>query len=238
MAKKILLGLTTTTPGGGWRNKVKEIDELDLKEIALFLTGLDIDERRELFDLLDKTGLESIPHVHLRNDMKFIELDYLAGRFKIKVFNVHAEDSSFPFKNDYKDYANKIFVENQSANLPTKNDLKKYGGLCLDLAHWESDNLKTGQDNQADRRLRYLAGKHKIGVNHISAIKAKPFTYHDRFTGRGFNGYDSHWLDDLSEVDYVKKYNNYLAEIISLELENPLRRQMEVKKYLEKILDL
>ena len=35
MKKKILLGLTTITPGE-WKNKVKEIDELGLKEIALF----------------------------------------------------------------------------------------------------------------------------------------------------------------------------------------------------------
>jgi len=55
---------------------------------------------------------------------------------------------------------------------------------------------------------------------------------------KDFEVYDSHWLDDLNELDYVIKYKNYLADIISIELENPLRRQLEVKNYLEKILDL
>ena len=60
MAKKILLGLTTITPGGEWRNKIKEIDELGLKEIALFPTCLKIDERKELYQLLEKTKLKKI----------------------------------------------------------------------------------------------------------------------------------------------------------------------------------
>ena len=87
--KKILPGLTTITPGE-WKNKVKEIDELGLKEIALFPTCLDYKARHELYHLLEKTGLSSIPHVHLREeDFEVEELDYLVKRFKTQVFNVN-----------------------------------------------------------------------------------------------------------------------------------------------------
>ncbi len=108
----------------------------------------------------------------------------------------------------------------------------------MDLSHWHSSALTEGEGAEEVLQLIGLAKKYKIGVNHISAIKAKSIVTHDRFRNQDFYGYDSHWLDDLSEVDYVKKYSDYLADIISLELENSLTRQLEVKKYLETILEI
>ncbi|HAV11803.1 MAG TPA: hypothetical protein DCX32_04675 [Candidatus Moranbacteria bacterium] len=52
-------------------------------------------------------------------------------------------------------------------------------------------------------------------------------------------GRDCHYLKKNKEIDYLKKYRNYLPEYISLELENGFERQLEVKKYLEeKILNI
>lgn len=237
MVKKILLSLTTVSQGQ-WRNKVKEIDELGLKEIALFPTCLNFNEREELYQLLEKTGLERIPHVHLRNDMECRELDYLTAKFRTEVFNIHSENSSYPFRNDCQNYNKIIFVENLSGSLPTTDELNKYGGWCLDLSHLEAVALEKGEGSREAREIKQLAAKFKIGVNHISAIKADKISDYDRFLGKTSESHDSHWLSDLSEVDYVKKYKNYLADIISLELENSLKRQLEVKNYLEKILDL
>ena len=90
MAKKILLGLTTITPKEEWKNKVKEIDELGIKEVALFPTCLNLEERKELYRLLENTKLERIPHVHIREeDTESWELDYLVKRYKTQVFNTH-----------------------------------------------------------------------------------------------------------------------------------------------------
>jgi hypothetical protein len=236
MAKKILVSLTSITPGE-WRNKVKEIDELGIKEMALFLTCLNKEERKELFALLEKTKLKKIPHVHLRDDMEVSELDYLTRRFAAEVFNIHPENSTYPLKNDLSVYAGKIYVENVDF-LPTERDLKKYAGLCLDLSHWEDLVIKENDNSASDSKLKAMVNRHKIGCNHISAIKQKITVFQDRNTKRNFFIYGSHNLKELSELDYVKKYKNYLADIISIELENPLKRQLEAKKYLEKILDL
>ncbi|MDO8667793.1 MAG: hypothetical protein Q7K35_01710 [bacterium] len=233
--KKILLGLTTIAKGE-WRNKVKEIDKLGIKEIALFLTCLNFEERQELYKLLENTGLKNVPHVHLRNDMEIPELDYLASRFKTEVFNIHPENTPYPFLIDYGKYNRNIYIENNSEGSPTKNDLKKYGGLCIDLSHWQAAALSKSEQSEEFITIKDLAKKYKIGVNHISAVKLKPVTYQDRFLNKSYTDYSTHWLDDLSEVDYVKKYKDYLAEIISIELENPLKRQLEVKNYLEKII--
>ncbi|MFA6306900.1 MAG: hypothetical protein WCV70_03000 [Patescibacteria group bacterium] len=235
--KKILPGLTTRTPGK-WKNKVREIDELGLKEIALFPTSLNAEERRELYDLLEKTGLKKIPHVHLRDDMKLEELDYLTNKYGTEVFNVHSENDFYKSTRDYKNYFEKIYVENTVSNTPTENDLKRYAGLCFDLSHWQALVLSEGENGSENIKLKKFGQEHKIGCNHIAAVKPEKIHYYDKSSKQDFYSYDSHDLADLSELDYVKKYKDYLADIISIELENPLKRQLEVKKYLEKILDL
>lgn len=232
--KKILLGLTTITPGE-WKNKVKEIDQLGLKEIALFPTCLDIEQRKELYGMLAKTKLENIPHVHLREqDMDSRELDYLAKRFKTQVFNVHARKKTIDFLQNNEKYQDQIYVENLRMDDDFSEALKYCAGVCLDLAHWESYGFIKKEEPY--KILPDLLKKHKIGVNHISAIKKDLTRYHDNILNQDFYDYSDHNLTELSEVDYVKKYKNYLADIISIELENSLERQLEVKKYLESII--
>lgn len=233
--KKILLGLTTITPGG-WKNKVKEIDQLELKEIALFPTCLDLGQRRELYGLLEKTKLEKIPHVHLRaEDFTIGELKYLMDKYGVEVFNVHASKQSQEFIEKNYELRKKIFVENINTIAENFEEIaKQTGGICLDLAHWE--DYGSIQKAKGYEIFSELVKKYKIGLNHISAIKPKSEVYHDRLTGQDYTNFNSHDLSDLSELDYVKKYKNYLADIISIELENSLKRQLEVKKYLEKII--
>ncbi|PIX02835.1 hypothetical protein COZ78_03625 [bacterium (Candidatus Gribaldobacteria) CG_4_8_14_3_um_filter_42_11] len=233
--KKILPGLTTITPGE-WKNKVKEIDELGLKEIALFPTCLDYKARHELYHLLEKTGLSSILHVHLREeDFEAEELYYLINRFKTQVFNVHPTLRTMEFLKRNKKYKNQIFLENLES-LPENFSeiLELCGGVCLDLSHWEGHGILEGQDGYAG--LPKLLKKYKIGCNHISAVKKEREHCYEEFSGINFYSYNSHYLNDFSEIDYVKKYKKYLADIISIELENPLKRQLEVKSYLEKII--
>lgn len=233
--KKILLGLTTITEGE-WKNKVKEIDELGLKEIALFPTCLNIKERQELYQLLESTRLTNIPHVHLRPDMESWELDYLVKRYQTQVFNIHPHKEIIDFISKNRKYKGKIYLENLLLNDGFAEMVKFCGGICLDLSHWESYGFM--KKIKEYKILPKLLDKYKIGCNHIAAIKRQRVHYHDKFSNQDFYGYDDHNLAELSELDYVKKYKNYLADIISIELENFLKRQLEVKKYLEKILDL
>lgn len=235
--KKILLGLTTMTEGE-WKDKVKEIDELELKEIALFPTCLDLEQRKELYSMLEKTKLERIPHVHIREeDFSLDEINYLIDKFGTEVFNLHARKDTLSFIKKISDFSKIFFVENTEMIQNNFEDIaKQIGGICIDFAHWEDyGHLRKTKGYET---LNELVKKYKIGVNHISAIKKELTIFHERLTGEDFCLLNSHDLADLSELDYVKKYKNYLADIISIELENPLKRQLEVKKYLEEILDL
>jgi hypothetical protein len=233
--RKILPSLTTITPGE-WRNKIKEIDELGLKEISLFPTCLNIEERRELYGLLENTGIVSIPHVHLRGqDTESWELDYLVEKFKTQVFNIHPTEVINFVKGNEK-YKDRIYVENLLMDDNFKEVINYCAGACIDFSHWEDYGFMKKFPNYGE--LPELLKKYKIGVNHISAVKKEIVHYHDNFYNQDFYNYSDHNLTDLAELDYVKKYKDYFADIISIELENPLKRQLEAKEYLEKILDV
>lgn len=235
MAKKILLGLTTTS-GSGWKEKVKEIDKFDIKEIALFPTVLKFEERQELYKLLENTGLEKIPHVHLRDDMKVKELDYFAKRFKTEVFNIHPTKKCIDLLDRSGAYRNEIFVENMHVTIPEFNEaLEKCAGACLDVSHWE-DALRL-RDVEAVEEYRKAFENNRIGCCHISAIGEESHWSIDYTGKKEVRVYDKHFLDNLAELDYVKKYLKYLPNIISIELENPFEEQLKAKEYLEKIIN-
>ena len=227
--KKILLGLTTTR-GSDWREKIKEIDKFNIKEIALFPTTLEPDERKEMYALLEKTGLEKIIHVHLREQsMPLEELDCLVERYGTKVFNIHSLDQE-GLSYDYSKYKDIIYIEN-NYGVPKEEDIQKFAGLCIDFSHLEEH---TRFKSPAYDNFQSLMDKYKIGVGHISAIRKNPEPSHFR---QGVMAYSAHYLNDLSEMDYIKKYKKYLPEFLSIELENPFEQQLKVKGYLEKIIN-
>lgn len=229
---KILLGLTTTYKSD-WRGKIREIDKLGLREIALFPTCLKIKERGELYKLLEKTKLKKIPFVHIRHDFEKQEFIYLEKKFGTKVFNTHFHKMSDKFITENKKYLKRIYLEN---GRPFPDDLvyllDTFAGLCLDISHWEDyDKI---QEIASYKKLPKLLKKYKAGCCHISAVRKEPFFEEDEGEKKKF--YNSHWLRDLSELNYVKKYIKYLPSICAIELENSFKEQLEAKKYLEKIL--
>ena len=233
MKKNFLLGLTTISPDQ-WKNKIKEIDELKIKEIALFPTCLDLGQRKELYQLLEKTKLEKTPHVHLRHDSESWELDYLVDKYKTEAFNVHPDENIREFLDQNQKYKNIIYVENLLMDDNFEEIVKYCGGICLDISHWEDHGRLSKRPGY--EKLPGLIKKYKIGCNHISAVNKKTSLYRDSFYNRDFYNFSNHRLAELNEVDYVKNYKAYLSDIISLELENSFSRQLEVKEYLEKII--
>lgn len=223
----ILLGLTTT-PGSDWRAKIKEINELGIGEIALFPTCLDYNERQILYDLLEKTKLKHIPHVHLRDDFELEELNYLNKKFGSSLFNLHPNANGFACLDRLEKYRDKIFVENltDKSIKEIRNNISKFAGLCIDFAHWEDENLcKNGYENFAQ-----FASTHNIGCCHISAIYQKPRRFN---WGEGTRPYYSwHKMEKLENLDYLKKYIKYLPDVISIELENSFKEQLEAKRYI------
>jgi len=51
----------TTTKGADWEARIKEIDKLKIKKLALFVTCVNEKERKKLYQALEKTSLKEIP---------------------------------------------------------------------------------------------------------------------------------------------------------------------------------
>jgi hypothetical protein len=221
--REVLPGLTTTLLSN-WRGKIKEIDILGIKKIAIFPTTLRINQRRELYDLLQKTNLQEIPHVHVRNDMEEWEFELLEKKYKAKFFNTH--DSYFERQN-FKNHLDKMYLENNYHSIKESN-LKKCAGLCIDFSHLEATRRQYPKIFQEviDQMQRY-----PIDCCHVSAIKQNRF--HPLVL---LHGYDCHYLRKMEEIEYVKDYVQYLPKYISLELENLLEEQLKIKAKLEEII--
>ncbi|EKE25722.1 MAG: hypothetical protein ACD_5C00053G0001 [uncultured bacterium] len=235
MAKhEILLGLTTT-PASDWRGKVEEMKKFGIQRIALFPTFLKIEERKELYSLLEEIQDLEIPHVHLRNDMTMDEIQYFKERFKSEVFNIHPTGTRHDFSDDFTKFSSETYVENLRM-VPKKEELSKYAGICIDFSHWENGTRKksTGFDSLLNYNLAMLdrLKENKVGCCHVSGIKSKfnPINYLFQF--------DRHYFKKLSDFDYMSKYKQYLPKYVSLELENTLEEQIKVKQYLQKMLKI
>lgn len=216
---QILPVITTITPEA-WRDKIKEVKKLELKEVALFPTCLNQTERKELYQLLEKTSVKSIPFVHLRSDMELWELAYLIKNYQTKVFNTHTI-REYPIPADWAKYQDLIFIENVHQPLD-EEEIKKFAGICLDFSHLENDRLS---DQEKYKHNVKIIEKYKVGCSHISAVKD--------VLAKDENNYTAHFLEDLSEMDYLKKYPlKYFGTFSAIELENNVKKQIEVKEYI------
>lgn len=72
--------------------------------------------------------------------------------------------------------------------------------------------------------------RYPVGITHISAVGKT------HGNDNCHMGYDKHTFSDLGEFDYVARYKKYLSEIIALELESSIYKQLSVKSYLENLL--
>lgn len=233
---KILLGLLTS-PGSNWQAKIQEIRELNLKEVAVFLTWLPIEQRKEFYELLKTTGIASIPLVHLRTkdgvDTEPWELDFFVQNFGTKAFNAHPDNNGYAIIRNNPKYQPMIFVENLWGPELMKNFTSEYfeknqtGGICLDFSHLETDRILFPE--QYGQTIQMLE-KYPIGCNHIGGIRNNIFF---RLLGSG-RGISRHKTKKLSHFDYLKHFpRNYFSPIISLELENSFREQLGIKRYIE-----
>lgn len=228
--KKIkILSSIATTSGSSWQEKIKEANDLKLEEVALFPTTLDREKRKKLYESLEESSVKSIPFVHLRSDMEPSELDYFVKRYGTKVFNIHT-NREFPFVYDYQKYRSIIFIENVYMLLD-EEEIKKFGGVCLDISHLENDRRLHKEKFDHDTRI---LEKYPVGCNHISAISKEP--YLDEI---GKIRCAPHYLENLSQLDYLKNYpSEYFSPYVAIELENSLKEQLEIRDHIKNLIGI
>jgi len=203
-----------------------QINKLNIDTVCLFLTCLEKEERTDLFERLKKSSITNIPFVHLRSDMDEFEIEYLINNFNTQVFNIHSQNNH-PLQYDLSKYKNQIFVENTFGEFDEET-IKKFAGICIDFTHLENFRRK---DKAIYNKQISQIEKYQCRCGHVGAIKGKPIF--DEKLNRLH--YDLHYLENMSEVDYLVKYKKYYPEFMVLELENSIEQQLEIIKYLIKI---
>ncbi len=224
---RILPSVTTIkSTQSTWQDKISEIQELDLKEVALFLTGLDPQQREMCIELLHQIPSLSIPFVHTRSDMLPEEYEYLMGEFGTERFNLHPL-RSYPLKHPLsQEIKSRVYIEN-SMTLQ-ESDLEGFGGICLDISHLEESRLL---EPSTHKNIVDLLHRFPVGANHISEIRKEAEWDH------GHLGHSLHFMRDLSELDYLERYPlNYFSDFAAIELKNNLSEQLKVKEKIEEIL--
>lgn len=213
---KIYLGLTTTQSyKSSWKEKVEEINSLGIKEIAVYLTGLELSERQELYTLLEKTKLEYVPFVHLRHDSTIEEIEYFKKRYKTKLFNIHVSKESLDFYLSVPERKEIIFLENtDKLGAEFFDNLNSFAGICLDVAHMEDFGFR--EKNEGYEKFSQILDQQNVGFAHISSVRdEKSFAF-------GVWHYSAHFFEKVCEFDYLKKYRALLPGILALEVENTL----------------
>jgi len=215
---QIVPTITTITPAL-WRGKLAEVKKFKLKEVCLFLTCLDLRQRKEFYSLFKETGVKTVPLAHIRSDMELWELDYLAETYKTKAFNTHTK-REYAHLRDYGKYRKNIYIE---------NGYEPFDEVCLDISHLESDRLL--RPDSYGRIIEFLK-RYPPQCSHVSAVKKKPF-----LDENGHQRHSLHTLADLSEFDYLEKYPlEFFGEITAIELENTIEEQLKAKEYISALI--
>ena len=184
--------------------------------------------REKIYKELYKNNIKNVPFVHLRDDMKLEEIDYLIKKFNTKLFNTHTkQDHGIKDKRIFKKYKNLIYLEN--TNQYIKNEINNYAGICLDVSHLE--NARRCK-KKSYKIVSEILKNYKCGVWHVSAIRRKAYKCSHSKVLR----YDDHTFHSLTEFDYLKKYKKYLPKYIAFEVENSIEEQLKAKKYISKLL--
>lgn len=217
-SKRIFLSIT----GGNnvdWQEKLKEINELKIDTVAVFLERFEKQERDNLRRFLLKSAIKKVPLVHLRHDVKKEEIKFFIDNFGTEHFNIHEEN--FGLLDSWKGYWDKLYLEmNYDSEIAKNVKVRQIGGFCVDLAHFKAA-ISRGSEEAYYIFLR--KNKVKFSCNHISGYSERKRS-------------DIHVVKSLKDFDYIASLPKYVfGEIMAMEVDNNIGDQIRFKKYLADI---
>jgi len=203
-----------------WQSKLKEINQLKINQAAVFIEWFDKKERPHLYKFLLKSSIKKVPLVHLRDDTDKEDIEFFVKNYGTQYFNIHEEH--FDLLDQWSGYWDKLYLEmNYDSQIAKNVKVRQIGGFCIDLSHFKAA-IAWGSEEATYAFFR--KNKIKFACNHL-------------------NGYDpikkcdKHTIDNLNDFDYLITLPKFVfGQIIALEVNNPIKEQIEFKKYLTKLL--
>lgn len=222
---RIFVGITCTSSRRNkncWKKQLQEINKFRIKEIALFLTTLNCSQRKKLYKELEKSCVEKVKLVHIRGqDFTKPEIEYFYNRYKTRLFNCHEGEFDRLYKKFPRFRKNIVLELNYDNNIENKLEPNRMGGFCLDLSHFKAaEERHSAECGYVMKRLKNT----KFKANHLNGYGKR-------------NKTDLHFVTSKHQFDYLKELPKCLfGEVIALELENSIKKQLEFKEYLVKML--
>lgn len=234
MLPKILTSITTHgTLGSHWEDKLRELPRLGVKEVALFVTGLNPDERMYCFGELEKVLAVhpfTIPFVHAVSSMQEYEYRYLQKVFKTQSFNLHTEKQyplEFPLSAELRRC---IFIENTEYYAPFGySEIAGFAGMCVDVSHLEDTRRSSPEIYPA---IVSFTEQILIGSNHISAsLETQTGMYMDK------PYFSKHYASSKEDFSYLKELPlSVFGPLCAIEVENPIVEQLTFLPYITEII--
>jgi hypothetical protein len=215
-SEKILVSITGMKDRQ-WQNKLKEIKRFNIEKVALFLERFNEKQIQEIYRALSNSKIKEIPLVHIKDDTKKEELEFLSKKFNSTYFTIH--ESGFDSLKNWKGFYRKLYLEMDTNNFISQLvEVKKIGGFCVDLSHFKVQLNKWSQEFEYILKRRHTT--HYFDCNHLNGYDPQ-------------NNDDLHTVSGLKDFDYLKTLPKFLfGDVIALEVENSISEQLEFKKYL------
>jgi len=218
--KDFQIYVSITGQDNDWQFKLEEVNQLKLTEVAVFLERFEKQERDHLYKFLLKSSIKKVPFVHLRHDTDKKDIEFFVNNFQTQYFNIH--EQSFDVLDQWKPYWDKLYLEmNYDSEIDKDVKVRKIGGFCIDLAHFES---AIAQGTEEAEYIFRRKDDIKFSCNHLNGFD--PVTKSDK-----------HTVSDLKQFDYLTDLPKFVfGQVIAIEVENSIKEQLEFKKHLDKIL--
>jgi len=223
MKKNILVSITGREEKE-WQDKLKEIEESGIKEVALFLEIFEKEQREKIYKALLSSKIKSIPLVHIRHDMVKEELEFLKNNYKTKYFTIHEENFVHDNVKNWKGFYKNIYLEMNFDNFVSKKvKVEKIKGFCIDLAHFKVAMEKLNKDFEYVFKRKEI---HKyFKCNHLNGWNSE-------------KNIDMHTIHSLKDFDYLKTLPQFVfGNTIAFETFNSIKEQLEFKKYITELLE-
>ncbi len=203
-----------------WQSQLEEINQRKIKEVSVFVEWFDKKERPHLYKFLKESCIERVPFVHLRDDTDASDIKFFIDNFKTQHFNIHEEH--FKILDNWKGYWDKLYLEmNYDGKVDKDVKVRQIGGFCIDLSHFKSTIARGGEEAEY---IHQRKGKINFACNHLNGYDP-------------INMDDKHNVTDLKDFDYLTTLPKFVfSPIISLEVDNSIKDQLEFKKYLDEML--
>lgn len=227
---KIFFGLVCSPPYN-WQAKFESLATLQVTELGLFLLGVPLATRREIYRRLEKSSVVKIPYVQLPLDADDSEIEYIVQKYKTSIFSLPPIAESYTIASRRASAPQTIVIQNPSPDIKNsefnEEALARPGvaGICLDTATLEADRLHRPKLYQTNL---FALDHHPVLCSLISPVSHSLLS---RFTGNPSR------LTNLNSLRYLHNIvPKYLATTLILKLDNFFDEQLEVKQYLETIL--